>query len=81
MIIYSMTLIFAAASVAADAPAQPVPAQQSAKPQKVKRICKPDRVTGSRLSSRTCKTQAEWDAIEGNVASQQLESRSNGVGS
>lgn len=79
MLIYSIALTLAAATATADASAPPAPAER-AKPQKAKRICRTDRVTGSRLNSRTCKTQAEWDAFEGN-AKDQLETRSNGVGS
>lgn len=40
-----------------------------AKPVKVKKICRAGADTGSRMTSKICKTQSEWDAQMGADAS------------
>lgn len=35
----------------------------TAKPEKAKKVCRADNTTGSRLKTRICKTQEEWDAM------------------
>lgn len=40
-----------------------------AKPAKPKKICRPGAATGTRMTSKICKTQAEWDAQIGADAS------------
>ena len=55
--------VFAAGEPAAAQPAtaaQPV-AEKSAKPNKDGLVCRKEAVAGSRMKSRICMTQAEWD--------------------
>ena len=40
------------------------PAKADAKPRKEKRICRKGEPTGSRLVVQTCRTEAEWAAID-----------------
>lgn len=60
-----IALVFAAALMAAAPPAGETVAQQTAsKPTKATKsdlVCKKESVVGSRMKSRVCMTQAEWD--------------------
>jgi hypothetical protein len=60
-----IALVFAAALMAAAPPAGETVAQQTAaKPTKATKndlVCKKESVVGSRMKSRVCLTQAEWD--------------------
>lgn len=58
MLTLVLTLALAAAAPEA---AVPPPATSEAKPAKPKKICRSQKNTGSRLGSRICKTQEEWD--------------------
>lgn len=49
----------------------------AAKPVKVKKVCRPGSATGTRMSSKICKTQAEWDAQLG-ADSTKLDSQRGG---
>jgi hypothetical protein len=42
----------------------------AAKPVKEKRVCRRETPTGSRLAIRTCRTAAEWEAIDRENATQ-----------
>jgi hypothetical protein len=59
ILILSLALSAAPADSVAATPTTPV----AAKPEKPKKICRADGTTGSRLKSRICKTQEEWDAM------------------
>lgn len=65
-------MISLALSAAAAEPAttSDTPTETKAKPVKAKKICRPGATTGSRLSSKICKTQAEWDAMQGSDTSE-----------
>ena len=66
--------------VAAAPDNQPAPNQADAAPkgkQKEERICRKTRNTGSRMPVRTCRTQAQWDAVDGDQ--QSVGSRLQGV--
>lgn len=39
--------------------------EATAKPVKPKKICRAGAETGTRMTSKICKTQAEWDAMQG----------------
>ena len=62
-----ISLVLAAALFAAGEPAAapataPAPAaEKSAKPNKQGMVCRKEAVAGSRMKSRICMTQAEWD--------------------
>jgi len=56
-----LTLVFALALSAAAPEAVAPPQTSEAKPAKPKMICRANKSTGSRLKSRICKTQEEWD--------------------
>lgn len=58
-----MLALALATSAAENAPADDVTATQSAKPEKVKRICKATKMTGSSIGRRVCKTQEQWNAM------------------
>lgn len=60
----------AAAAEPATTSATPTETETKAKPVKAKKICRAGAATGSRLSSKICKTQAEWDAMQGSDASE-----------
>lgn len=47
-----------------------------AKPVKPKKICRAGAETGSRLTAKICKTQAEWDAQAGADAAELSRARS-----
>ena len=61
----------AAALAQEQAPAEQAPAVEQAKAEKPKKICKSEAdAIASRLGTkRVCRTQAEWDAIEGRKSS------------
>ncbi len=52
-----------AAATIAPAAAQETQGTAAAKPAKEKKICRRDTATGSIMAKKTCRTQAEWDAI------------------
>ncbi|MBL0916027.1 MAG: hypothetical protein IBJ13_11090 [Sphingopyxis sp.] len=60
MLSLALTLLLSAASPDATA-AEPAPTTTPAKPAKVKKVCRNDDNTGSRLKKKTCRTQEEWD--------------------
>lgn len=57
-----ITLLLFAASPDAAAPVTSTETPPTAKPVKVKKICRAGAATGTRMTSKICKTQAEWDA-------------------
>ncbi|HMO76852.1 MAG TPA: hypothetical protein PKD99_12875 [Sphingopyxis sp.] len=69
----SLALAASATDPATDPKAQPP------KPAKPKLICKSETSTRSRMPTRVCKTQEEWDAQAGNVKDE-LQTKSGGVG-
>lgn len=52
----------------------------TAKPVKVKKICRAGAATGSRMTSKICKSQAEWDAQIG-ADSTKIDNQRNNSGS
>lgn len=58
--VIALLLLAASPEVSADTPAADT---TQAKPTKPKKICRSGGATGSRLPSKICKTQAEWDAL------------------
>jgi hypothetical protein len=62
-----ISLVFAAALFAAGEPAAAQPASTAAPPAKAVKVnkdglvCRKEAVAGSRMKSRICMTQAEWD--------------------
>ena len=65
-----ISLVFAAALMAAAPPAGEAAAATPAKAEKAKKtdiVCKKEPVLGSRMKQRVCMTQADWDqrAIDG----------------
>ncbi|MBA4751663.1 MAG: hypothetical protein H2055_05485 [Sphingopyxis sp.] len=73
-----LTLILTLA-LSASAPEAAPPAQTTSetKPAKPKMVCRANKSTGSRLKSRICKTQEEWDGQPTNIRN---DARLNGVG-
>ncbi len=65
-----LTLVFSLA-LAAAAPEAAASAEQATtsetKPAKPKMVCRANKSTGSRLKSRVCKTQEEWDGQQSDV--------------
>ena len=53
--------LMAAAPAAAESAAQTAPAAKSEKPKKADLVCKKEAVVGSRMKTRVCLTQADWD--------------------
>ena len=74
MLTLILTLALSAAAPAATAPAQTT---SETKPAKPKMVCRANKSTGSRLKSRICKTQEEWD---GQPTSIRNDARLNGAG-
>lgn len=60
-------MIFALLLLAAspDAATTAASTEPTAKPAKPKKICRAGAETGTRMTSKICKTQAEWDAQVG----------------
>jgi hypothetical protein len=58
---FTIALLLLAASPET-APATAAPETPQSKPLKAKKICRAGSATGSRMTSKICKTQAEWDA-------------------
>ena len=56
----TLVLSLALSAAAPEAAASP-PATSETKPVKPKMVCRANKSTGSRLKSRICKTQEEWD--------------------
>ena len=86
MRLIALTLLIALSSAPtlAQQNAEPVSAapdnQTAAAPkgkEKEERICRKARNTGSRMPVRTCRTQAQWDAVDGDQ--QSVGSRLQGV--
>lgn len=57
----TLVLSLALSAAAPEAATSPAPATTAAKPPKPKKICRTDADTGTRLKTRTCKTQEQWD--------------------
>ena len=57
-----ITLLLLAASPDAATAVTGTETPAPAKPVKVKKICRAGAATGSRMTNKICKTQAEWDA-------------------
>jgi hypothetical protein len=68
-----LLLIASPEAVATEHPVEP----EAAKPVKPKKICRAGAETGSRLTAKICKTQAEWDAQIGADASKLDRTKSN----
>lgn len=63
-IVHGTLIGIAAGALAAALPVGAETAAPAPAPAKVKKVCKSNAKTGSRLGvTRTCKTQAQWDAI------------------
>ena len=62
----TLALALALSAVAPEADASP-PTTSDAKPVKPKMVCRANKSTGSRLKSRICKTQEEWDGQAGDL--------------
>lgn len=58
MLTFALALALSAAAPEAEAPP---PTTSEAKPAKPKMVCRANKSTGSRLKSRICKTQEEWN--------------------
>lgn len=71
-----IALLILAASPDAVQPAIGTEASET-KPVKVKKVCRPGSATGTRMSSKICKTQSEWDAQLG-ADSTKLDSQRGG---
>jgi curli biogenesis system outer membrane secretion channel CsgG len=61
MLTLVLSLALSAAAPEAAEAAAPTTTTTAAKPAKPKKICRSDADTGSRLKTRTCKTQEQWD--------------------
>jgi hypothetical protein len=70
-----LLLLFASPEAAAPATTADTP---QAKPAKVKKICRAGADTGSRMTSKICKTQSEWDALSSTDASRVKSDNSSG---
>ncbi|MGH6697418.1 hypothetical protein [Sphingopyxis sp.] len=57
----TLVLSLALSAAAPEAAEAAAPTTTTAKPAKPKKICRSDADTGSRLKTRTCKTQEQWD--------------------
>lgn len=66
MLTLVLALALSAAAPEADAPP---PTMSEAKPAKPKMVCRANKSTGSRLKSRICKTQEEWDGQPSDIRS------------
>ena len=64
MLTLALALVLSAAAPEAATPAQTT---SEAKPAKPKMVCRANKSTGSRLKSRVCKTQQEWDGQGGDL--------------
>ncbi|AJA08329.1 hypothetical protein SKP52_07035 [Sphingopyxis fribergensis] len=64
MLTLVLTLALSAATPEAAAQAQTT---SETKPAKPKMVCRANKSTGSRLKSRICKTQEEWDGQPTNI--------------
>lgn len=76
MLSLALTLLLSAAAPDASA-ADTAPTTTPAKPAKVKKVCRNDDNTGSRLKKKTCRTQEEWDNLPNNLRG---DSRLSGAG-
>lgn len=73
-----LTLVLSLAlSAAAPEAAASQPATSETKPVKPKMVCRANKSTGSRLKSRICKTQEEWDGQQSDI---RTDARLKGVG-
>lgn len=62
----TLILSLALAAAAPEAAASPQTTSET-KPAKPKMVCRANKSTGSRLKSRICKTQEEWDGQQSDV--------------
>ena len=58
----TLVLSLALSAAAPETTASPAPATTAAKPPKPKKICRSEADTGTRMKTRTCKTQEQWDS-------------------
>jgi hypothetical protein len=75
--IITLLLLAASPETAPAATGTETPAPAAAKPVKVKKICRAGAATGTRMTSKICKSQAEWDAQIGADATKIDNQRSN----
>lgn len=60
-VVFAVALMAAAPAAGEAAPDKDVAAAKAEKPKKDAMVCKKEAVVGSRMKTRTCMTQAEWD--------------------
>lgn len=65
ILVPSCAMLLAAPALAADA--APVTVRDTP-PQKERKVCRGDASTGSIMRKRTCRTRAEWAAVDGATA-------------
>ena len=75
--IITLLLLAASPETAPTVAGTETPAPAATKPVKVKKICRAGADTGSRMTSKICKSQAEWDAQAGVDATRLDNQRSN----
>ncbi|MEI4508192.1 hypothetical protein WBQ88_12675 [Sphingopyxis sp. CCNWLW253] len=63
----TLVLSLALSAAAPEAAEAPAPTTAAAKPAKPKKICRSEADTGTRMKTRTCKTQEQWDNQQQNV--------------
>ncbi len=73
----TILLSLALSAAAMDSASDQAAGTSDAKPEKAKKICRSDGTTGSRLKSRICKTQEEWDAMN-NARQDDIRSKTGG---
>jgi hypothetical protein len=76
--IITLLLLAASPETASGLTGTDTPAPTAAKPVKIKKVCRAGAATGTRLTSKICKTQAEWDAQIGADSTKIDNQRSNG---
>ena len=62
-----LTLVLSLA-LSAVAPEAAPPTVDEAKPEKPKMVCRADKASGSRLKTRICMTQEQWDNQKSNIS-------------
>lgn len=62
----TLVLSLALSAVAPEAAAPPT--VDEAKPEKPKMVCRADKASGSRLKTRICMTQEQWDNQKSNIS-------------
>ena len=79
MLTLMLSLALSAAAPDASASAEAAPAKPAkVKAAKPKLICKSETTTRSRMPTRICKTQEQWDA-QNSTAKDELQTKSSGV--